>query len=333
MESSSTVVKSASLSRESSSLEQIPLEKIILKPEKFRHYQLDLEGVDRLTDDIQKKGMLVPVLLWRQNKDYILISGHHRFASAQKLKWQKIPAQILSFSSEDEAVEASIQTNAQDEYTFSTRDWFSRFMVAENTLRQVYQKKAQEQQKKGKKAKEKIRVDEQLARGVGLHWSYVKYGQIRKTWQKMNELEIPHSVQKCFQKQDSPKAQHWLDVLELHHKGKIHSESWQKFVEVCEKATLAKNLHHLVPVDKALKKLKRESSRPKQDIEPENPSIKAKELQGTLDIWWRDTEGKKVLEKIKKLCREMGWEMKVSRQEGKNPMQTITFSSQKEEKI
>ena len=54
-------------------VENVKISRIRLEPEKYRHFALDIDGIERLTEDIREKGLLVPVLLWRRQGENILI--------------------------------------------------------------------------------------------------------------------------------------------------------------------------------------------------------------------------------------------------------------------
>lgn len=305
-------------------VEKIPLQKIILEPEKYRHFDLDENGIEKLLEDIKEKGLLVPILIWRKGEEDILISGYHRFECGKRLKWGSIPARIMFFESDYHAIEASVQTNAQDQYTFSRRSWFKRFSVAEDVLREIYEKRARRRQISGKKVQEKKRVDELLARGVGLTWSYAKYGQMRKIYNIINddEIKIQTEVVDCLELNQDPKIQLWLEVFEMKKQESLDGKDWDNFVDVCAEASKQKDIESISRINTHLKYLRKKA--------PEkNDSIKKETSNGNLLITWKNPEEEYIIEEIKKLCRENNWHVKVEQKTTKEMnvfSQKISFS-------
>ena len=76
-------------------LEEVELDKITREPEKYRHFDLDEEGVEKLALDIKEKGLLVPVLLWRKGDKNYLISGYHRYECAKRLQWKRVAFLVM----------------------------------------------------------------------------------------------------------------------------------------------------------------------------------------------------------------------------------------------
>ncbi|BBM82615.1 ParB/RepB/Spo0J family partition protein [Candidatus Uabimicrobium amorphum] len=286
-------------------VEEVKISRIRLEPDKYRHFALDIEGIERLTEDIREKGLLVPVLLWRRGEDNILIGGYHRIECAKKLGWKTIPARIVFFSTPEQALEASVQTNAQDQYTFSKRSWFDRFRIAENVLRNIYEKKAQQRQRRGVKVKKKYRVDELLARAVGLSWSYVKYAQMRKIYTFIHEKEIDECVVKCLRQTKDPKIQLWLEVFEMHKAQKIPQKHWNEFVNICEEIVEEENSELRAKLDGHLKHLKGLLRKKSQVIESQA------QHSATFLLTWTDGNAHKVLDELKKTCAKANWIVKV----------------------
>ena len=298
-------------------VENVKISSIRLQPEKYRHFALDTDGIERLTEDIREKGLLVPVLLWRTEGENVLIGGYHRIECAKKLGWKTIPARIVFFANYEQALEASVQTNAQDQYTFAKRSWFDRFRIAESVLRSIYEQKAQQRQRRGKKVKKKYRVDELLARAVGLSWSYVKYAQMRKIYKFIDEEQVEEEVVKCLGQTRDPKIQLWLEVFEMHKAQKIPQKHWEQFVQICEEITREDNDELRTKLDSHLKYLKgflRKKDKP-QPLEQENSA--------TFLVTWTDENAHKVLGELKKICATANWVVKV---DGKPKRERDVFS-------
>lgn len=298
-------------------VENVEISCIHLEPEKYRHFALDIDGIERLTEDIREKGLLVPVLLWRTQGTNILIGGYHRIECAKKLGWKTIPARIVFFANDEQALEASVQTNAQDQYTFAKRSWFDRFRIAERVLRGIYEQKAQQRQRRGKKVKKKYRVDELLARAVGLSWSYVKYAQMRKIYTFIHEEQIEEEVVKCLGQTKDPKIQLWLEVFEMHKRKKIPQKHWDQFVQICEEIVAKDSDELRIKLDGHLKYLKGFLRKKNKTPQLESSS------SATFLITWTDDNAHKVLGELKKICAKENWVVKV---DGKPKRERDVFS-------
>ncbi|WP_372369689.1 ParB/RepB/Spo0J family partition protein [Candidatus Uabimicrobium sp. HlEnr_7] len=310
-------------------VEHVHICSITLKPEKYRHFELDLDGIEKLTEDIREKGLLVPILLWRQKNEDILISGYHRIECAKRMEWETIPARIVFFESEVQALEASIQTNAQDQYTFAKRSWFERFKIAESVLRDIYERKAQLRQRRGKKVTKKYRVDELLARAVGLSWSYVKYAQMRKILTCIKEDNVDTSVVQCLCETTEPKIQLWLEILEMHKAQKIPEKQWNEFVEVCEEIAKNNNDELRATLDGHLKYLRGALRR--KNV----PSQEKIQNSATFLVTWTDEAAPQVLEQLKKICSNMKWTVQVDGKPKRDRdvfSQKITFITPEQER-
>lgn len=72
-------------SHDDHSLKLLALAKIVLKPELYRHFEIDKEGVKRLCESIKERGLMVPVIVWETPDGYLLISGYHRYEAFNNL--------------------------------------------------------------------------------------------------------------------------------------------------------------------------------------------------------------------------------------------------------
>jgi ParB/RepB/Spo0J family partition protein len=76
-----------------SELLTIPLEKIRRNPENPR-INFRTEELDELTESIRRYGVQVPISVYREGKEYVLIDGERRWRCSLKLNRSTIPALI-----------------------------------------------------------------------------------------------------------------------------------------------------------------------------------------------------------------------------------------------
>ena len=90
----------------------IPIDKIIPNKNQPRQIFNDSD-MENLVQSIIKHGVLQPISVRKIDNQYELIAGERRFKAAKKAKLKKIPAYVLSVSSESEMMEYALIENIQ----------------------------------------------------------------------------------------------------------------------------------------------------------------------------------------------------------------------------
>ncbi|MBR2587154.1 ParB/RepB/Spo0J family partition protein [Candidatus Saccharibacteria bacterium] len=96
-----------------SSLEELPLEKIVPDPDQPRK-SFDEESLNALADSIRANGVLQPIVVVRTGKNYQIVAGERRFRAATLAGLEKIPAIVRTLDAQNR-LELSIIENAQRE--------------------------------------------------------------------------------------------------------------------------------------------------------------------------------------------------------------------------
>lgn len=84
------------------------------KMESFPEHKFKLyEGkrFDDMVESIREFGILMPIILWKKDKQYIILSGHNRVNCAKEAGLTKAPVIIKEDLSQDEATLITIETN------------------------------------------------------------------------------------------------------------------------------------------------------------------------------------------------------------------------------
>lgn len=65
----------------------VPIEQVRVHPLVGNHRELDERKVAHYQDDIQKNGLLEPLVVWERNsREYFLVGGFHRLAAIQRIR-------------------------------------------------------------------------------------------------------------------------------------------------------------------------------------------------------------------------------------------------------
>ncbi len=75
----------------------------------------DKEKLNELVESIRKKGVIQPILVYKDGRRYIIIAGERRWRAAGLAGLKKIPAVIKDITSEKERLELAIIENIQRE--------------------------------------------------------------------------------------------------------------------------------------------------------------------------------------------------------------------------
>lgn len=92
---------------------RVPLTKVRRGSFCFRHVCDDAV----LTQSIKARGMLQPLSVVRQEKSYLIVDGHRRFAALKKMKRKTADCLILSVASEREQFFTALTLNQRSRYT------------------------------------------------------------------------------------------------------------------------------------------------------------------------------------------------------------------------
>jgi ParB family chromosome partitioning protein len=112
-ERSNAMEMGVSISSDSSSVKQIPVEQIIPNPRQPRTH-FDPNEIGELANSIKEHGIIQPLLIkngTREN-EYILIAGERRLQAARQAELDKVPA-ILRDASDQELIELALIENVQ----------------------------------------------------------------------------------------------------------------------------------------------------------------------------------------------------------------------------
>ena len=83
-------------------VEEIPIDEIEMGTSQTRSRKVEV-GIDELSRNITKVGLLHPVLVFKTDGKYELIAGQRRLLAVTKLGWKKIPAQVIEKPDETKA--------------------------------------------------------------------------------------------------------------------------------------------------------------------------------------------------------------------------------------
>lgn len=190
----------------------------------FQHFVFDDSAVEVLRKDIERRGLLVPITVWKKESEekkkfvYILISGHHRLEAVKGLKdWETIPVSLMEFASKDEAVFASLELNSQDRFQNNkNRGWFQRFELSLEKEKLI-RLHADERKKAGKKIEKGEKGDfySVALKVVGLtSCSRSTYYGLCAVYKQLKKQGVPECVINAFSGQVAvPAPQRWKDAV------------------------------------------------------------------------------------------------------------------------
>jgi len=81
-------------------IKEIKVEKIIPNPYQPRKH-FDEESINELAESIKKHGLIQPIIVIKEEENYILVAGERRLRASKKLGKEKIKAIVMDFSKED----------------------------------------------------------------------------------------------------------------------------------------------------------------------------------------------------------------------------------------
>ena len=94
----------------------IPLALIIIEGQIRARIDQASEAFRALVESIREKGVLEPIIVTRQNGNYLLISGERRFRACQELGMATIPARVIdAVTAKDEILSLQLTENLQRE--------------------------------------------------------------------------------------------------------------------------------------------------------------------------------------------------------------------------
>ncbi|MEM3574189.1 MAG: ParB N-terminal domain-containing protein [Candidatus Bathyarchaeia archaeon] len=96
-------------------MEEIPIDSIVIEGMYDARLEIDEDYLERLINRIKKWGGITEPIKVRR-ADMKLIDGLHRLEAAKRLKWKKIPADLLDVS-EDEALLLAVEFNDRKDLT------------------------------------------------------------------------------------------------------------------------------------------------------------------------------------------------------------------------
>lgn len=105
------------LSEENVDVVYVPLEKIFANPGQPRKIFKD-EGIEELAGSIKEYGVLQPILLRDDGKEYTIIAGERRFKAAQLAGLKKIPAIIKTMENKEVALIALVENVQREDLNF-----------------------------------------------------------------------------------------------------------------------------------------------------------------------------------------------------------------------
>lgn len=89
---------------------ELEIEKLVPFPEhKFKLYEG--ERLNSMTESIKANGIIVPIIVWKKENEYIILSGHNRVHAGKIAGLTKVPAIIKENLTKDEAVLIVTETN------------------------------------------------------------------------------------------------------------------------------------------------------------------------------------------------------------------------------
>lgn len=89
---------------------ELEIEKLLPFPEhKFKLYEG--ERLNSMTESIKANGIIVPIIVWKKENEYIILSGHNRVHAGKIAGLTKVPAIIKENLTKDEAVLIVTETN------------------------------------------------------------------------------------------------------------------------------------------------------------------------------------------------------------------------------
>lgn len=91
----------------------IPLNKITNNSEQPRKF-FDKENINELAESIKNHGIIQPLILKKQENNYIIVAGERRFRAAKMLGLKEVPAIIMDLT-EKEILEIALIENIQRE--------------------------------------------------------------------------------------------------------------------------------------------------------------------------------------------------------------------------
>lgn len=100
----------ASVEMPENAVQMIPVNRIRPFPEHpFRLYEG--ERLEEMVESIREHGVLVPVIVWKQDDGYVMLAGHNRMRAAGMAGLTEIPAIVKENLSEQDAYVYVIETN------------------------------------------------------------------------------------------------------------------------------------------------------------------------------------------------------------------------------
>ena len=94
-------------------VQQISVKKLIPDPQQPRKH-FDEEALRELADSIKQHGIVQPLIVAQNGKDYIIIAGERRYRAAQLINLEEVPAIVRTFG-DQEKLEISLIENVQRE--------------------------------------------------------------------------------------------------------------------------------------------------------------------------------------------------------------------------
>ncbi len=98
-------------------IKSVPLEKIRTNPYQPRQ-AFDQEKIEELAQSIRTYGLLQPVILSKEEDDYIIVAGERRYLACKLLGWVEIPAIIRKYPHSSMVAVALIENIQREDLNF-----------------------------------------------------------------------------------------------------------------------------------------------------------------------------------------------------------------------
>lgn len=116
VESTEAVLKETGIAVKATDMAaKVPLEALKSVPKAWGSNRLDAARVDALAESLLKYGMLLPVLIYKnQKQELLVIKGSHRIAAAKQTGMTEVPAVFLETDSDRVAKEVYMELRSFD---------------------------------------------------------------------------------------------------------------------------------------------------------------------------------------------------------------------------
>lgn len=112
----------------------------------------DSSAISLMKESLNKNGLMQPLIVYKDNSKYMLISGFKRFEAIKKLKWEKIPCIVVDKPETDE--DENIAMLHANQYRTSKEDVDALITTAERVWETLSKEAKNEYREKYKKAYE-----------------------------------------------------------------------------------------------------------------------------------------------------------------------------------